>query len=46
VVAPAAARHNAATIPGAELILFPDTGHLPFLERPAEFAAALAEVAR
>lgn len=46
VVAPAAARHNAATIPGAELILFPDTGHLPFLERPAEFAAALAKVAR
>lgn len=46
VVAPAAARYNAATIPGAELILFPDTGHVPFLERPAEFAAVLAEVAR
>jgi pimeloyl-ACP methyl ester carboxylesterase len=46
VVASAAARHAAATIPGAELILFPDTGHLPFLERPAEFAAALAKVAR
>lgn len=46
VVAPAAAEHAAATIPGAELILFPDTGHLPFLERPVEFAAALAKVAR
>jgi pimeloyl-ACP methyl ester carboxylesterase len=46
VVAAAAAEHAAATIPGAELILFPDTGHLPFLERPAEFAAALAKVAR
>jgi non-heme chloroperoxidase len=46
VVASAAARHAAATIPGAELILFPDTGHLPFLERPVEFAAALAKVAR
>ncbi|MCS7483039.1 alpha/beta hydrolase [Umezawaea endophytica] len=46
VVDVAAARYNAAAIPGAELVLFPDTGHLPFLERPVEFAAALAGVAR
>jgi pimeloyl-ACP methyl ester carboxylesterase len=46
VVALAAARYNAETIPGAELVVLPDTGHLPFLERPAEFAAALAKVAR
>ncbi|WNV91074.1 alpha/beta hydrolase [Umezawaea sp. Da 62-37] len=46
VVAPSAAEHNANAIPGAELVLLPGTGHLPFLERPAEFAAALATAAR
>ncbi|PRY43378.1 alpha/beta fold hydrolase [Umezawaea tangerina] len=46
VVAPSAAEHNAAAIPGARLVLLPDTAHLPFLERPAEFAAALSTVAR
>ena len=46
VVSPAAGEHAAATIPGADLVLLPDTAHLPFLERPVEFAAALAKVAR
>lgn len=46
VVSPSAARYTAATIPGAELVLLPDTGHLPFLERPFEFAAAVGKVAR
>ncbi|MFD5827659.1 alpha/beta fold hydrolase [Lentzea sp. NPDC060358] len=46
VVAPAAAEHSAALIPGAELSLYPDTAHAPFLERPERFAADLARVAR
>jgi non-heme chloroperoxidase len=46
VVSPAAAEHAATMIPGAELMLIPDTGHLPFLERPAVFLSALAKVAR
>ncbi|MGW9348309.1 alpha/beta fold hydrolase [Nocardiopsis flavescens] len=32
----------AAGVPGARLLELPDTGHLPPLERPAEFTAALA----
>ncbi|WP_245777532.1 alpha/beta fold hydrolase [Lentzea xinjiangensis] len=45
VVAPAAAEYSAALIPGAELSLYPDTAHAPFLERPARFAADLRRVA-
>jgi len=46
VVAPAAAEYSAALIPGAELSLYPDTAHAPFLERPEQFAADLKRVAR
>jgi pimeloyl-ACP methyl ester carboxylesterase len=46
VVSSAAGEYAAATIPGAELVLLPDTAHLPFLEQPVEFAAAVAKVAR
>ena len=45
VVAPAAADYSAALIPGAELSLYPDTAHAPFLERPAQFLADLERVA-
>ena len=31
----------AAAVPGAELAIVPDTGHLPNMERPAEFNAIL-----
>jgi pimeloyl-ACP methyl ester carboxylesterase len=33
-------------IPGAELVLFPDSGHLYFHERPAEAASAVLEFLR
>lgn len=46
VVARAAAEYSAALIPGAELSLYPDTAHAPFLERPEQFAADLKRVAR
>ena len=46
VVAPAAAEYSAALIPGAELSLYPDTAHAPFLERPERFSADLLRVAR
>jgi len=46
VVSPAAAEYSAALIPGAELSLYPDTAHAPFLERPERFAADLLRVAR
>lgn len=46
---PAAAEEMAASIPNARLVRIPGSGHLPPLERPAEFRAAvmdfLAEVA-
>lgn len=42
VVDPSAGEYAAATIPGAALRWFDDVGHLPFLERPAEFTAELA----
>ncbi|KAA2264877.1 alpha/beta hydrolase [Solihabitans fulvus] len=45
VVDPAAAEFAAGTIPGARLRWFDDVGHLPFVERPAEFNAAVAEFA-
>lgn len=46
VVAPAAAEYSAALIPGAELSLYPDTAHAPFLERPAQFLSDLERVVR
>ncbi|HEX7302580.1 MAG TPA: alpha/beta fold hydrolase [Lentzea sp.] len=46
VVAPAAAEYSAALIPGAELSMYPDTAHAPFLERPEQFARDLAGIAR
>lgn len=46
VVAPAAAEYSAALIPGAELSLYPDTAHAPFLERPERFTADLLRAAR
>ncbi len=42
VVAPAMARHIAATVPGARLALYPEAGHAPFLEASAAFNADLA----
>ena len=45
VVAPAAAEYSAALIPGAELSLYPDTAHAPFLEQPVRFAQDLKRVA-
>jgi pimeloyl-ACP methyl ester carboxylesterase len=46
VVAPAAAEYAAARIPGAELVWYADTAHVPFLEQPERFAADLAKVVR
>ncbi|MEU7481540.1 alpha/beta hydrolase [Lentzea sp. NPDC042327] len=46
VVAPAAAEYSAALIPGAELSLYPDTAHAPFLEQRDRFAADLEKVVR
>lgn len=45
VVAPAAAEYSAALIPGAELSLYADTAHAPFLEQPVRFAQDLERVA-
>jgi non-heme chloroperoxidase len=45
VVAPAAAEYSAALIPGAELSLYADTAHVPFLEQPVRFAQDLKRVA-
>lgn len=38
---PARARHIASTIPGAELVLLPNLGHVPHFEAPDLFHAAL-----
>lgn len=38
---PARAKHIADTIPGAELVLIPNAGHVPHLEVPDVFYAAL-----
>jgi len=46
VVAPAMAHHLAALVPGAELKLFEEAGHAPFLEDADAFNAALAAFAR
>ncbi|HWC80971.1 MAG TPA: alpha/beta hydrolase [Pseudonocardiaceae bacterium] len=44
VVEPSAAEYTAAHVPGAELRWCEGVGHLPFLERPAEFEAALRDL--
>ena len=38
---PAQARHIAAGVPGAELLVIPDCGHLPALERPQFYCDAV-----
>lgn len=38
---PSQVEELAAAIPGAEYRLFQNAGHMPFLNRPAEFNAAL-----
>jgi non-heme chloroperoxidase len=45
VISPRAAEYAAGKIPGARVRWLPDVGHLPFAERPAEFDAALRELA-
>jgi len=45
VVAPAAGEYAAGKIPGASMRWFSRTGHMPFVERVAEFNAALLEFA-
>lgn len=41
IVSVAEARALQATIPGAELVIIPDSGHSPMWEQPARFHAAL-----
>lgn len=43
VIALAMAEHIAAQVPGARLALMDETGHAPFLERPDQFNAILAD---
>ncbi|TPG58599.1 alpha/beta hydrolase [Roseomonas nepalensis] len=40
------ARFTAATVPGAQLSLYPGSGHAPFWEEPARFNAELASFVR
>jgi pimeloyl-ACP methyl ester carboxylesterase len=40
---PKLARRTAATIPGANLVLFPELGHAPQMQDPERFHAALIE---
>jgi pimeloyl-ACP methyl ester carboxylesterase len=42
LIEPAAARKFAAAIPGAQLILYPQVGHLPQIEIPQRSAADVA----
>ena len=44
VVQPSAAEYTAEHVPGAELRWLDGVGHLPFLERPAEFEQALRDL--
>lgn len=46
VLLPAAGRHIAGLLPGAELTLYEGVGHAPFLEHPARFDADLAAFTR
>ncbi|MCK8787370.1 alpha/beta hydrolase [Roseomonas sp. NAR14] len=43
VLTPALARFTAATVPGARLSLYAESGHSPFWEEPARFNRELAE---
>ncbi|WP_407649587.1 alpha/beta fold hydrolase [Goodfellowiella coeruleoviolacea] len=43
VVDPAAGRYALSQVPGARAHWFTGVGHLPFVERPEEFTAALAD---
>ncbi|MGH3762491.1 alpha/beta fold hydrolase [Actinophytocola sp.] len=45
VISPRAAEYAGGKIPGARLRWFPDVGHMPFVERAAEFNAVLGEFA-
>jgi pimeloyl-ACP methyl ester carboxylesterase len=45
VINPTAAEYAAGKIPGASVRWFPRTGHMPFVERVAEFNEALLEFA-
>ena len=43
---PKLAKHIADTIPGAELVIFPNLGHVPHLEAPEQFYPALLKFLR
>lgn len=46
VIPPAHARLLAASLPQAQYVEIPDAGHMPFVERPEVFAAALSPFIR
>jgi proline iminopeptidase len=46
VCGPRWAKELYENIPGAQLAMFEESGHLPHVEQPAEFAAAIAEFIR
>jgi pimeloyl-ACP methyl ester carboxylesterase len=46
LVLPVAAKHTAATIPGAKLSVYDGVGHAPFWEDTARFNAELAAFVR
>jgi pimeloyl-ACP methyl ester carboxylesterase len=43
---PKLAKHIADSIPGAELVIFPNLGHVPHLEAPEVFYPALVKFLR
>jgi non-heme chloroperoxidase len=46
ILATPMARYTAATVPGARLSLYPESGHAPFWEEPARFNRELADFVR
>ena len=46
VTPPDAARRMAAAIPGARLVVIPNAGHVPTVERPGETTGAILEFLR
>jgi pimeloyl-ACP methyl ester carboxylesterase len=46
VIDPAGGPRLAAALPSARLLMLPETGHLPMIERPDEVAAAIRELSR
>ena len=42
IVPPDESRKIASLVPSTELAMIPDAGHVPFLERPKEYRAALS----